>query len=191
MIEISFSGRGGQGVVIASQILGLAFFKAGNYPQCYSVFGGERRGAPLASYLRVDREKILLKCEIKHPNEFLCFDDSLLDPQAISAQLVPGGNILINTRKGPEAFSDLAKRFKVGIIDGVALSQSVGLGGFFNTIMVGAYGGFTGHIGPDPIAEAIMEMAPTKPELNKRGALAAFEQVSIVESTNGTGGPNG
>ena len=128
MIEISFSGRGGQGVVIASQILGLAFFKAGNYPQCYSVFGGERRGAPLASYLRVDSQKILLKCEIKHPNEFLCFDDSLLDPQAISAQLVPGGNILINTRKGPEAFSDLAKQFKVGIIDGVALSQRSGWG---------------------------------------------------------------
>jgi Pyruvate/2-oxoacid:ferredoxin oxidoreductase gamma subunit len=28
MIEISFSGRGGQGVVLASQMPGLAFFKA-------------------------------------------------------------------------------------------------------------------------------------------------------------------
>ena len=110
MIEISFSGRGGQGVVIASQILGMAFFKAGHYPQCYSVFGGERRGAPLASFLRVDSQKILLKCEIKHPNEFICFDESLLDPEEVRAQLVPGGNILINTRKGPEAFSDLAQK---------------------------------------------------------------------------------
>lgn len=191
MIEISFSGRGGQGVVIASQILGMAFFKAGNYPQCYSVFGGERRGAPLASFLRVNDQKILLKCEIKHPNEFLCFDDSLLDPQVVSAQLVPGGNILINTRKGPEAFLDLAKQFKVGIIDGHAISHEVGLEGFFNTIMVGAYGGFTGNIDRDPIVEAIMEMAPTKPELNTRGALAAFERVSIVESTSETGGPHG
>jgi Pyruvate ferredoxin/flavodoxin oxidoreductase len=70
MIEISFSGRGGQGVVLASQMLGLAFFKAGEYPQCYSVFGGERRGAPPASFLRVDQRKILLKCEIKNPSDF-------------------------------------------------------------------------------------------------------------------------
>ncbi len=191
MIEISFSGRGGQGVVIASQILGMAFFKAGHYPQCYSVFGGERRGAPLASFLRVDNQKILLKCEIKHPNEFLCFDDSLFDPQEVRAQLVPGGSILINTRKGPGAFSDLARDFKVGIIDGLAVSHTVGLGGFFNTIMVGAYGAFTGNIGLDPIVEAVMEMAPTKPELNAEGSRAAFEEVTIVEPTNTTGGAHG
>jgi len=178
-------------VVMASQILGLAFFKAGNYPQCYSVFGGERRGAPLASFLRVDDRKILLKCEIKYPNEFLCFDDTLFDLQEVRSQLVPGGNILINTRKSPEAFSDLAKDFKVGIIDGLAVSREIGLGNFFNTIMVGAYGGFTGHIGKDPIVAAIMEMAPTEPELNARGALAAFERVTILESTNGTGGAHG
>ena len=191
MIEISFSGRGGQGVVIASQILGMAFFKAGHYPQCYSVFGGERRGAPLASFLRVDSQKILLKCEIKHPNEFICFDDSLFDPEEVTAQLVPGGNILINTRKGPEAFSDLAQNFKVGIIDGLAVSQDVGLGSFFNTIMVGAYSAFTGNIGLDPIVEAVMEMAPTKPELNAEGTQAAFGKVTIIEATNETGGVHG
>jgi 2-oxoacid:acceptor oxidoreductase gamma subunit (pyruvate/2-ketoisovalerate family) len=191
MIEISFSGRGGQGVVIASQILGLAFFKAGNYPQCYSVFGGERRGAPLASFLRVDKNKILLKCEIKHPNEFLCFDDSLFDPKEVSTQLVPGGNILINTHKGPEDFYDLARSFKVGIIDGLSVSHEVGLGGFYNTIMVGAYGAFTGNIGLDPIVEAVMEMSPTKPELNAEGARTAFKKVITIDPTNRTGGAHG
>ena len=180
MIEIKFSGRGGQGVVIASQILGMAFFKAGHYPQCYSVFGGERRGAPLASFLRVDNQKILLKCEIKNPNEFICFDDSLFDPEEVSSQLVPGGSILINTRKGPEAFADLTRNFKVGLIDGPAVSHEVGLGGFFNTIMVGAYAAFTGNIGRGPVVEAVMEMAPTKPELNADGSRAAFEKVTII-----------
>ena len=72
MNEIKFMGRGGQGVVIASQILGLAFFKAGLYPQCFSVFGGERRGAPVMSFLRVDEKKILsaLKSTSAH-NSFL------------------------------------------------------------------------------------------------------------------------
>ncbi len=79
MDEIKFYGRGGQGVVMASQMLGFAFFKAGFYPQCFSIFGGERRGAPVVSFLRVDQEKILLKCGIKHPNEMIYLDDSLID----------------------------------------------------------------------------------------------------------------
>src|SRR5271157_3180993 len=83
MLEIKFSGRGGQGVVIASQMLGMAFFKMNMYPQCYSLFGGERRGAPVVSFLRVDKEKILLKCEIKNPNSLIVFEPSLLDPQEV------------------------------------------------------------------------------------------------------------
>jgi len=47
MIEIKFYGRGGQGAVIASQILARVFFLMGKYPQCFSVFGGERRDAPV------------------------------------------------------------------------------------------------------------------------------------------------
>ncbi len=65
MTEIKFIGRGGQGAVIASQILAKVFFLMGKYPQCFSVFGGERRGAPVASFLRVDDKKIFLKCEIR------------------------------------------------------------------------------------------------------------------------------
>jgi len=57
------------GAVIASQILAKVFFLMGKYPQCFSVFGGERRGAPVASFLRVDDRKILLKCEIMRPDE--------------------------------------------------------------------------------------------------------------------------
>jgi Pyruvate/2-oxoacid:ferredoxin oxidoreductase gamma subunit len=45
MIEIKFYGRGGQGAVIASQILAKVFFLMGKYPQCFSVFGGEE-GCP-------------------------------------------------------------------------------------------------------------------------------------------------
>ncbi len=37
-------------MVMASQMLGMAFLRAHMYPQCYSVFGGERRGAPVAAF---------------------------------------------------------------------------------------------------------------------------------------------
>jgi 2-oxoacid:acceptor oxidoreductase gamma subunit (pyruvate/2-ketoisovalerate family) len=176
MKEISFSGRGGQGVVIASQMLGYAFFKDGKYPQCYSVFGGERRGAPLASFLRVDVQKILLKCEIKSPGEMICFDDSLVNPETIKTQLKPGGCILINTHQGADAFTELSG-YRLGLVDGLAVAREAGIAPFFNTVMVGAYAGFTGGPTPTSIEAAILEMAPTKPEVNANAARLAYDRV--------------
>lgn len=180
MKEISFSGRGGQGVVVASQMLGYAFFKDGKYPQCYSVFGGERRGAPLASFLRVDDRKILLKCEIRHPGEMICFDDSLLNPETIKSQLLPGGCILINTRRPAEDFEELSG-FRIGLVDGLGVAREAGLAPYFNTVMVGAYAGFTGAPSLAAIEEAVSEMAPTKPELNAHAARLAYDRVVRME----------
>ena len=165
MLEIQFTGRGGQGVVVAAQLLGLAFFKAGQYPQCYSVFGGERRGAPLIGYLRVDSEKILLKCDIQHPDELICLDDTLFDPEKIRDLLKPGGRILINTRK-PESYLQGLENFQIGLIDALAISESVGLGRIFNTAMLGAYAKFSGRISLDFLTEAVREMVPAKLDTN-------------------------
>lgn len=181
MLEIKFSGRGGQGVVVASQILGLAFFKAGKYPQCYSVFGGERRGAPLVSFLRVDEKKILLKCEIRQPQELLCLDEGLLDPKEVKGLLVPGGRILINTSRPPEAFREL-KDFELGFIDALAVSKAVGLGKMFNTTMVGAYCRFAGQPELDHILAAVEELVPAKPEANVEAARKAYEAVKIYDN---------
>jgi pyruvate ferredoxin oxidoreductase gamma subunit len=138
MKEIKFHGRGGQGVVMASQMLGLAYFKAGMYPQCYSLFGGERRGAPVVSFLRVDQEKILLKCEIKNPNELLVFDSSLIDPDEIRKQLVPGTKILVNTSEATEVMERL-NDFTLGLVDASPIGEKLGLGHVINTTLLGAY----------------------------------------------------
>jgi 2-oxoacid:acceptor oxidoreductase gamma subunit (pyruvate/2-ketoisovalerate family) len=180
MKEISFSGRGGQGVVIASQMLGFAFFKDGKYPQCYSVFGGERRGAPLASFLRVDSQKILLKCEIKNPGEMIFFDDSLINTETIRTQLKAGGSILINTKRSADAFTELSG-YRLGLVDALAIAREAGLAPFFNTVMVGAYAGFTSGPEPASIETAIMEMAPTKPEVNANAARLAYDRVTTIE----------
>jgi 2-oxoacid:acceptor oxidoreductase gamma subunit (pyruvate/2-ketoisovalerate family) len=178
MLEIKFSGRGGQGVVVASQILGLAFFKAGKYPQCYSVFGGEQRGAPLVSFLRVDEEKILLKCEIRRPQELICLDDELVDPNEVKTLLVPGGRILINTRRPPESFEAL-NEFKLGFIDALEISEGAGLGRIFNTAIVGAYARFAGHPELDYIMDAVAELVPAKKEANLEASRRAYDAVKI------------
>jgi Pyruvate/2-oxoacid:ferredoxin oxidoreductase gamma subunit len=43
MIEIRIHGRGGQGAVIASEVLASAFFKEGKFVQAFPAFGVERR----------------------------------------------------------------------------------------------------------------------------------------------------
>jgi 2-oxoacid:acceptor oxidoreductase gamma subunit (pyruvate/2-ketoisovalerate family) len=176
MDEIKFYGRGGQGVVMASQMLGFAFFKAGFYPQCFSVFGGERRGAPVVSFLRVDREKILLKCGIKQPNEIIYLDDSLVDPREVKSLLKPGGKILINTPHPQSAFKALAP-FTLGLVDARAVSEQQGLGRTINTAILGAYGRLSGKPELEILLASIEEMVPAKKEANLEAARQAYEQL--------------
>lgn len=167
-------------MVTASQMLGLAYFKAGMYPQCYSLFGGERRGAPVLSFLRVDREKILLKCEIKNPNELLIFDSSLIDPEEIHRYVVPGARILINAPKTSKINEKLAD-FSVGLIDASSLAGTLGLGHVINTAILGAYCGLFESLPVDKMIEAVMEMVPAKKEENARAVKEGYDQVTLIE----------
>ena len=180
MIEIKFKGRGGQGAVIASEILGRAFFLERKYPQCFSLFGGERRGAPVVGFLRVDDEPILLKCRIKHPDQMIIFDLSLTDEKEIFQELKPNGLILVNSNKEVDYFRNL-RRFKLGLIDARPIARNLGLGPTFNTAMLGAYARLTNLIPLKTLAEAVQAMAPAKKEENVEAARMAYEQVRSYE----------
>lgn len=165
---------------MASQMLGLAYFKAGMYPQCYSLFGGERRGAPVVSFLRVDREKILLKCEIKNPNELLVFDASLIDPEEIRKQVVPGTKVLVNTAKGSEVAEQL-EDFTVGLVDASPIAEKLGLGHVINTTILGAYCRLFESVPVDRVIEAVTEMVPAKKEENAGAVREGYDRVSVLE----------
>lgn len=180
MKEIKFHGRGGQGVVKASQILGLAYFKAGMYPQCYSLFGGERRGAPVVSFLRVDRERILLKCDIKHPEELLIFDASLMDPGEIQDLMVPGSSILLNIAGPSMSLSGLG-RYRLGLVDATGIAQNLGLGHVINAAMLGAYCRLTEHLPLIRVLEAIGEMIPASREENAQAVRSGYETLTVLD----------
>lgn len=182
MIEISLRGRGGQGVVMASQMLGMAFFKAGMYPQCYSLFGGERRGAPVVSFLRVDEEKILLKCDIKCPNEMIFVDASLIDRENINSLVKPGGKILINTARADVNEFSFLSEYSIGIVDATRIAGELGLERVMNTILLGAYSLFTNHISIDHVIAAVEEMVPDKKEKNIEAVRQGHESLRILQS---------
>jgi 2-oxoisovalerate ferredoxin oxidoreductase gamma subunit len=181
MIEVKFRGRGGQGAVVASEILGRAFFLEGKYPQCFSVFGGERRGAPVLGFLRVDEQPILLKCQIYHPDQIIIFDLSLIDEGDILQELKPDGMILINTHQGIDFFKGL-RRFKIGLIDAGSIGRSLGLGSTFNTAMLGAYVRLTNLVAMKTLIETMKAMSLTKIEENIEAVKEGYKQVKIYEA---------
>ena len=181
MIEIKFRGRGGQGAVVASEILARAFFLEGKYPQCFSLFGGERRGAPVVGFLRVDEEPILLKCQIYHPDHMIIFDFSLIDEKELLQELKPKGTLLVNTHQEIDFFKKL-RRFRIGLIDAGPIARGLGLGATFNTAMLGAYVRLTNLITLKTLAETVKVMAPAKKEENVEAVREAYNQIKIYEA---------
>jgi pyruvate ferredoxin oxidoreductase gamma subunit len=89
-------GRGGEGVVLASQILADTFARAGFYVQSFPEFKAERRGAPIAAFLRWDAEApIRRRYKVKECDVLL--DVSLAEPSEEQLRKVrPGGLVLLN-----------------------------------------------------------------------------------------------
>ena len=182
MTEIKFIGRGGQGAVIASQILAKVYFLMGKYPQCFSVFGGERRGAPVASFLRVDDKKIYLKCEIRRADELIYMAPDLVEMDEVAATLKPGGLVLINNALTDIDFTQLSAD-RVALVDALAVSEEAGLGATINTAILGAYAKATGAVSMERLEEAISDTVPAKVAENIAAAKRAYELTRFVKGS--------
>jgi pyruvate ferredoxin oxidoreductase gamma subunit len=102
LTEIRVDGRGGQGNVVAAYILAEAGFEAGRFVQAFPTFGPERRGAPVAAFVRVSDRPIRRRCQIYQPHYAIVQDPSLLHIPAITRAVPAGGGILINAPRPVE-----------------------------------------------------------------------------------------
>lgn len=105
ILRVRFHGRGGQGMKTAGRILGSAAFHAGYEVQDSPVYGAERRGAPMMSFVRIAREPILERGAIERPHLVVVADDTLLDDPASSPLAGCGetSTVLLNTTKDARA----------------------------------------------------------------------------------------
>ena len=69
MKEIRIHGRGGQGAVLAAELLVVAAFEDNKYGQAFPAFGGERRGAAVQAFIRLD--------DASHPTSLSCHHPGL------------------------------------------------------------------------------------------------------------------
>jgi 2-oxoacid:acceptor oxidoreductase gamma subunit (pyruvate/2-ketoisovalerate family)/2-oxoacid:acceptor oxidoreductase delta subunit (pyruvate/2-ketoisovalerate family) len=95
MEELLLTGRGGEGVVLASQILADTFARAGYWVQSFPEFKAERRGAPISAFLRWDDEPIRRRYKVRECDVLVAISASPPPPQSV-AMLRPGGLLLVN-----------------------------------------------------------------------------------------------
>lgn len=154
MIEFRIHGRGGQGSVAAAYLLAGAAFEAGYTCQAFPAFGAERRGAPVTAFVRVSDAPITLRSQVHAPDYLIVQDPSLLKNPGLTAGLKPGGGMLVNSTKDPDAVS---AEFGVRAMCVPATEMAVEEIGrpIPNTALLAALLALTGDIPQSALAEAI------------------------------------
>lgn len=180
MYEVRFHGRGGQGAVTAANVLAIAAFKEGKDVQAFPMFGVERRGAPVAAFLRMDEKPIDVKTQIYEPDVVVVLDPSLLEVVDVSAGLKKDGIAILNSAKPASDFKSKFKNAKVFTVDATRIAVENKLGTvtnpIVNTAILGAYSKAIGNVKVDSIKAAIDETVPHGKDNNKKATEAAFEQ---------------
>ena len=185
-LGVRLHGRGGQGAVVASKILAKAYFKQGLFVQAFPAFGMERRGAPVAAYVRVNTAPILARGEVEHPDVCVVLDPKLLELIDVAKGLAPLATVILNypDPTAPPKFQGVKT---VASVNATEIALNCGLGSslapIVNTVILGAYAKVIRQIPLelDNLLQAIEEVIPSKQEKNVVAARQAFEQATILE----------
>jgi 2-oxoacid:acceptor oxidoreductase gamma subunit (pyruvate/2-ketoisovalerate family) len=177
MKGIRFHGRGGEGVVIAAELLAAAAFKEGSRGvQSFPFFGGERRGAPVTAFVRISDRPIRLHGPLYAPN-YVVVLSPFLPGVDVTEGIKRTGLILINgqgRRKRAEF-----EGYRVVKVDATKIAVKLGLivagSAVVNTVMLGALARATKIVTIDSIKAAIMEWWPDKTgEKNAEAAMLGY-----------------
>lgn len=177
MLEIRFHGRGGQGAVVASEILARAAMKEGKYASAFPFFGVERRGAPVMAFCRIDSRPIRVHAGIYEPNHVVVLDHGLMKMVDVLEGQKEGGSLVVNTSMSLDELGLPADR-RTLLIDATTIALRRGLGSatapIVNTAILGAFARACDIVSIDSILESIKESAPAKKEQNVAAAQDAY-----------------
>jgi 2-oxoacid:acceptor oxidoreductase gamma subunit (pyruvate/2-ketoisovalerate family) len=185
MLEVRFHGRGGQGAVIASELLAQAAFLEGRQPQSFPFFGVERRGAPVTAYTRIDDAPIRVRTAVTNPDIVVVMDPGLLRAVNVTAGLKPEGLLLVNAEAFPTLPTGNAPA-RVAVVDATGIALAHGLGTrsvpIVNTAILGGLVRAGRVVSLDSLLEAIRTFVPACPEENAAAAREAYERVNTARA---------
>ena len=183
MIEVRFHGRGGQGVVTAAHILADAIFRSQRFVQMIPIYGGERRGAPVTAFLRIDDEPIRITSQVENPDCVVVFDPLLPKMTDIEAGLKTEGVAVLNETKPPEELRLYTRLSKIATVDATDIAVEV-FGRtaipITGTVMVGAFTACTGWADPSLLLEVVRNRFPGEMgEKNVRAVKMGLEKTRV------------
>lgn len=178
MKEIRLHGRGGQGVVKASQIVVRAAVAGGKNGQFIPFFGVERKGSPVFGYLRISEEPIRRKMQVYEPEILVIMDDSLVGLPATYAGLKDGGIVVINSTKSAEELQVPQQAGEVAIVDASGIAEELIGRNIPNTSMLGAFAKASGLVDKEVLFKEIETSFGT---VNRQAAERAYEETVVMK----------
>lgn len=182
MKELRVHGRGGQGGVTSAELVATAAIDEGKYAQAFPSFGPERRGAPVAAFIRVSETPIRTREKVYHPDIVLVLDSSLPTLVDVAEGLNEGGIVILNTSLGAaEARKKFGLKSKLALVDANTIAREVIGMPITNTTMLGALLKATGIVGLAALEEALDRRFGRLSEKNKNAMRRALEETVITD----------
>ena len=183
MFEVRIHGRGGQGVVTASDLIAMAAFEEGRHAQAFPSFGSERTGAPVVAYCRISDTPIRTREPVLNPDLVVVQDRTLLPILNVFSGLTEDGYVLINSskRSAELGLSELQARQPAGhfmTIPATDIAREYTGRTVPNAVLLGGVAALTGLYRMESVGHAIMARFPGKVgEMNVAAAQEAYDLV--------------
>ncbi len=182
MKEVRLHGRGGQGGVTSAELVATAAIAEGKYAQAFPSFGPERRGAPVAAFIRVSDQPIRTREKVYHPDIVVVLDPSLPALVNVAEGLKEGGIVILNTDLSEkEVREKFGLKSKLAMVDATKIALEVLGLPITNTTMLGALLRATGIVGKEALEEAMDKRFGRIADKNKAALARAFEETVITD----------
>jgi indolepyruvate ferredoxin oxidoreductase beta subunit len=193
--NIFLSGVGGQGTILASNILGEVFLNAGHDVKKAEVHGMAQRGGDVTTHFRFGKK--VYSPLIKYGDVDFLISFELLEAVRYINWVKPGGKIIINRQEIlPPAVNlgqmtypdDIEKTFKkyfkndVAIINGQEIARKLGNIQAANVVLVGGLSTFFPEINEEQWTGAIKALLPSK--LHELNIKAFYEGKKTLSEGN-------
>jgi len=181
MISIRVHGRGGQGNVTLAFLIAMAAFYDGKFTQAFPVFGVERKGSPVAAFVKLDDKFIRSREQIYEPDYIIIQDPSLVKVADVLAGAKKNTVVIINSDKvAAKVCPGYTGKVYCAPVLKIALKE-IGKP-IINTAMLGAFAKISGLIKLESAKKAIKENLGEKYgkeiiDKNNKALAAAFNWV--------------
>ncbi len=159
IVEVRWHGRGGQGVVTASEALASSALKEDKYIQSFPEFGPERMGAPIKAFTRISDGRIDIHSQVYDPDVVVVLDPTLLESVPVAEGLHDDGILLVNTELSEdEVRKKTGFNGKIYVLNATKIANETIGRPIANTPCLGAVAKVTGLVKKENIIEQIKKI---------------------------------